>query len=158
MLLIFGRVYGKSINQSKQTPKVTKTTEVVQVPQKEVKTPPAASVKVVEPTPTPVVTPKPVVVNDNACVTAMRQVFPADKWEVGEAIMRAESGLNPNALSGTGDRGCWQVNQIHVDMTSSLEAMFIPAENARLAYSISHQGTDWTGWTTYTSGKYLEFL
>jgi len=91
---------------------------------------------------------KPVVVDTNACLTAMRQVFPQETWQVGEAIMRAESGLNPNAVSSTNDHGCWQIHDW---------ALYDPLENTKVAYyKYTHYG--WQPWSVYNSGAYLKWL
>lgn len=84
---------------------------------------------------------------------------------IAYAICMAESrgiaskdnaGLNAN---GTVDYGLMQINSIHADMVGGdLTKLLDPATNIRVAYSLSRGGTDWTPWTTYTSGKYLAFL
>jgi len=80
-------------------------------------------------------------------------------WEqaggsAGEAVMAAsiamaESGGNPNAISPTADYGLWQINASH-----GAQATLNPAGNAEAAVSISGDGSNWTPWTTYTSGAY----
>jgi cell wall-associated NlpC family hydrolase len=64
-------------------------------------------------------------------------------------IAMAESGGNPNAVSPTNDYGLWQINGSHGSM-----ATFSPMGNARAAVSISGDGSNWSPWTTYTSGAY----
>lgn len=139
-----GRVYAASIKPKQTNIEATESIEIVETP---LTTTEPIKVQQSEPT------------QENVCIAAMKQVFPKDTWAIATAVMTAENRKhNPNALSKTGDRGCFQINESHLDMTNSLEAMFNPEENIRLAYSISHQGTDWSGWTTYTSGAYKRFL
>lgn len=64
-------------------------------------------------------------------------------------IAMAESGGNPSAYSPTNDVGLWQINSSHGSLAS-----FDPASNARAAIRISSNGSDWSPWTTYTSGVY----
>jgi hypothetical protein len=73
------------------------------------------------------------------------------------AIALAESGGDPNATdydsNGSVDRGLWQINSVHGSMST-----FSPSGNARAAVSISNNGTDWSAWTTFTSGAYKPYL
>jgi hypothetical protein len=41
---------------------------------------------------------------------------------------------------------------------SGKEDLFDPATNAKVAYHMSNGGKNWSAWTTYTSGKYQQFL
>jgi LysM repeat protein len=82
-----------------------------------------------------------------------------DLWEdaggaSGEAVMAAsiamaESGGNQYALSPTDDYGYWQINASHGAL-----ATFNALGNAKAAVIISDDGTNWSPWTTYTSGAY----
>lgn len=79
------------------------------------------------------------------------------------AICMAESGGNPNATDynsdGSVDRGLMQVNSIHADLVSgNLTALFDPSINIKVAYTLSHGGTNWTAWSTYNNGEYKRFL
>jgi soluble lytic murein transglycosylase-like protein len=79
------------------------------------------------------------------------------------AICMAESSGNPEATgynpNGTVDRGLMQVNSIHADMVGGdLPALYDPATNIKIAYSLSKGGTDWTPWSTFNNGKYLKYL
>jgi hypothetical protein len=65
-------------------------------------------------------------------------------------IAMAESGGNPNAISPTSDYGLWQINSSNAPG----QEMLNPEANAREAIALSHDGTDWYPWTTYTSGAY----
>jgi hypothetical protein len=58
-------------------------------------------------------------------------------------IAEHESGGNPNAISPTDDFGLWQVNGSWGAMAS-----LNPYTNARSAITISHDGTNWSPWTT----------
>lgn len=73
------------------------------------------------------------------------------------AIAMAESGGNSTATdcdsNGSIDRGLWQINSVHGSQ-STYDVM----GNARAAVSISNNGTNWSPWTTYTSGAYRQFL
>lgn len=75
----------------------------------------------------------------------------------------AESSGNPNATgyntNGTIDRGLMQVNSIHADLVAgNLAALYTPAVNIKIAYSLSKGGTNWTAWSTYNNGEYRKFL
>ena len=65
-------------------------------------------------------------------------------------IAMAESGGNQYALSPTNDYGYWQINGSH----GPAQATFNAYGNARAAIAISDDGTNWSPWTTYTSGAY----
>jgi LysM repeat protein len=74
---------------------------------------------------------------------------PADAVTAASVAM-AESSGNQYALSRTSDYGYWQINISHGAL-----ATFNAYGNARAAVIISHDGTDWSPWTTYTSGAYV---
>lgn len=90
----------------------------------------------------------------NACVIAMKQVFPQHLWKIGYAIMKAESGARPNAIggpnrNGTYDYGCWQIN--------NTEKALDPLAGTKVAlYKYNHSG--WYPWTVYKTGAYLRYL
>jgi LysM repeat protein len=65
------------------------------------------------------------------------------------SIAMAESGGNQYALSPTDDYGYWQINA-----SNGALATFNPYGNARAAITLSDNGTNWSPWTTYTSGAY----
>jgi LysM repeat protein len=73
---------------------------------------------------------------------------PGDAFLAAEVAM-AESGGNPNALSPTDDYGLWQINA-----SNGALATFNPYENAKSAVVLSDNGSNWSAWTTYTSGEY----
>ncbi len=88
-------------------------------------------------------------------------------WDVrvAYAVCMAESRGNPNANNagtnsdGSVDRGLMQVNSIHADMVGGdLDKLYDPKTNLDVAYSLSHNGTDWTAWSAYNSGRYTAFL
>jgi hypothetical protein len=68
-------------------------------------------------------------------------------------IAMAESGGRQYATNLNGgrstDRGYWQINSVH----GSLSAYGAYA-NARAAVLISHDGSNWTPWVTYSTGAY----
>ncbi|MCF8564379.1 transglycosylase SLT domain-containing protein [Alicyclobacillus tolerans] len=72
------------------------------------------------------------------------------------AVADAESTFDTSAI-GPGDMciGLWQVNKVHDEANPS--ALFEPSYSARMAYSISNQGTNWSAWTAYTNGSYKRY-
>jgi LysM repeat protein len=85
----------------------------------------------------------------------LEQLWEAAGGSSGEAftaaeIAMAESGGRQYALSPTNDYGYWQINGSH----GPAQATFNPIGNARAAVAISSNGTNWSPWTTYTSGAY----
>ena len=79
------------------------------------------------------------------------------------AIADAESGLHPDATNTAGntppstDRGIIQINSyFHSEVPDSVA--FDPASAFKAAYTISKNGTDFSPWTTYTSGAYKQYL
>lgn len=77
------------------------------------------------------------------------------------AVALAESGGDTAAVGknadGSRDRGLWQINdQAHPEVSDS--CAFDPACNARAAYTISNGWTDFSAWTVYTTGAYLQFM
>ena len=81
-------------------------------------------------------------------------------WEQGggshaEAFMAAqiamaESSGEQFATGAAGERGYWQINPDHGSLST-----YDPLGNAEAAVAISADGTNWTPWTTFTSGAYL---
>jgi len=66
-------------------------------------------------------------------------------------IAMAESSGNQFALSPTDDMGYWQIDEpAHPTL-----ATYDPMGNAKAAIIISDDGSDWTPWTTYTTGAYI---
>lgn len=73
---------------------------------------------------------------------------PADAHMAAEIAM-AESGGNQYAHSPTDDFGYWQINASNGPL-----ATYDAFGNARAAITLSHNGSNWSAWTTYTSGAY----
>ena len=73
---------------------------------------------------------------------------PAHAFIAAEIAM-AESGGNQYAHSPTNDFGYWQING-----SNGALATYDAFGNARSAIILSHNGTNWGPWTTYTSGAY----
>jgi LysM repeat protein len=73
---------------------------------------------------------------------------PADAHMAAEIAM-AESGGNQYAHSPTDDFGYWQINASNGPL-----ATYDAFGNARAAITLSHNGSNWSPWTTYTSGAY----
>lgn len=65
------------------------------------------------------------------------------------AIAMAESGGSQYATGAAGERGYWQINPDHGSLST-----YDPWGNARAAVIISADGTDFSPWSTYTSGVY----
>jgi hypothetical protein len=63
------------------------------------------------------------------------------------SIAMAESSGQQYATGGVGERGYWQINPNHGALST-----YDPLGNAKAAVIISADGTNWTPWTTYTSG------
>lgn len=84
-------------------------------------------------------------------------------WDIPTAlaIMRAESGCNPNAENPKdnhmswakcmGSYGLFQLNCSHGKVLDG-------ASNIKIAYQMYKSWGSWKPWTTYTSGKYKAFL
>lgn len=73
------------------------------------------------------------------------------------AIAMAESGGNPDAINYSdphgGSFGLWQINAVHGSLATT-----DPNANAAAAVAISNNGLNWYPWSTYGSGKYLDYL
>lgn len=98
--------------------------------------------------------------------------FRSDRLKTAFAIAKAESSGRPKAYNppsnNTGDDsyGIFQINMIgdlgpdrrqRYELQRN-EDLFDPQRNARVAFEMSNKGKDWDAWTTYTGGKYKEFL
>ncbi len=64
-------------------------------------------------------------------------------------IAMAESSGQQFATGTVGERGYWQINPDHGSLST-----YDPLGNAKAAVIISGDGTNWTPWTTFTSGAY----
>lgn len=67
------------------------------------------------------------------------------------SVAMAESTGNQYATGPFGERGYWQINPDH-GVLSTYDAY----GNARAAIIISGDGTNWSAWTTYIDGAYLD--
>jgi LysM repeat protein len=65
------------------------------------------------------------------------------------SIAMAESSGRQFATGPYGERGYWQINPIHGALST-----YRPWGNARAAVILSHNGTNWSPWTTYVDGAY----
>jgi len=74
---------------------------------------------------------------------------PASEF-IAAQIATAESGGNPRAISPTSDYGLWQINSSNAPGSEMLN----PYANVREAIALSGNGTNWSPWTTFTSGIY----
>lgn len=72
-----------------------------------------------------------------------------DEAFLAAEIAMAESGGRQYATGLAGERGYWQINPDHGALST-----YDPLGNAKAAVIISADGTNWTPWTTYTSGAY----
>lgn len=91
--------------------------------------------------------------NDNLTISC-EQYLPIIRqyeWDhsIAYAIMKAESGCNPNAISPTNDHGLFQLHGI---------AEYIPAKNIEIAYKEKYLKGGWKHWTVYKTGTYKKYL
>jgi soluble lytic murein transglycosylase-like protein len=76
--------------------------------------------------------------------------------EVAIAVSKAESGLNPSAISPTDDWGLMQINRpSHISKFT--KSMLDIDENLRVA-RIIYLAEGWTKWSAFTNGSYLKYL
>jgi len=68
-----------------------------------------------------------------------------DKWNESIGLFQIRSLKNPEQFSGS-------------DKLRVREDLFDPINNAKAAYAISKQGTNWTPWTTFTKGTYKNYM
>lgn len=94
--------------------------------------------------------------------------FTGNDVQIAVAVALAESGGNPGAHNSTppdDSYGLWQINMLgsmgperrKKFGISRNDELFRPATNAKAA-KIIHAEQGWKGWTTYTSGKYKDYL
>lgn len=101
--------------------------------------------------------------------------FSKKSQETAYAVAMAESTGRPNAFNGVSpdlSYGMFQINmrddlksspnmgtnrrkQFHL---ASNDELFNPDTNAKAAHEISNKGAWWTPWSTYTSGKFSQYL
>lgn len=65
------------------------------------------------------------------------------------SIAMAESSGRQYATGPFGERGYWQINPVNGSLST-----YNAYGNARAAIILSHNGRDWTPWTTYNDGAY----
>jgi len=70
--------------------------------------------------------------------------------ETAASIAMAESGGNQYATGPFGERGYWQINPVNGPTLSTYNAR----GNAHAAVVMSHNGRNWSPWTTYVDGAY----
>jgi lysozyme-like protein/LysM domain-containing protein len=70
--------------------------------------------------------------------------------ETAASIAMAESGGNQYATGPFGERGYWQINPVNGPTLSTYNAR----GNAHAALVMSHNGRNWSPWTTYVDGAY----
>jgi LysM repeat protein len=85
--------------------------------------------------------------------SALEQLWEAAGGNPGDAtlaasIATAESGGNQFATGTVGEEGYWQINPVNGDST------YDPLGNAHAAISLSDNGSNWSAWSTFTSGAY----
>jgi len=86
--------------------------------------------------------------------SGLEQLWQAAGGNAGDAVLAAsiamaESGGNQYATGGVGEEGYWQINPVNGPL-----ATYDPMGNARAAVQLSGNGSNWSPWTTYTSGAY----
>jgi cell wall-associated NlpC family hydrolase len=74
---------------------------------------------------------------------------PPSSARIAASIAMAESSGRQYATGGAGERGYWQINPDHGSLST-----YDPLANAHAAVILSGKGTNWSAWTTYTSGVY----
>jgi hypothetical protein len=88
------------------------------------------------------------------CFTAIRNNWPAELYQVAQAVVRAESGGHPGRISSTNDHGCFQLNKGYASWG---RAVYDADFNAKQAYRM-YQSRGWQPWTAYKNGAYRRFL
>lgn len=115
------------------------------------------------------------IVKEIPIVEGEQEQYICDKFgllncQVALAVMRAESGGNPEAYNyntnGTLDIGLWQINEIHWDRCGGLAELVDPQKNTDCAYTIWDRadGVEGNGkgsfdaWTVFWNGRMEEEL
>ena len=83
-----------------------------------------------------------------------------DSSRIAAAIALAESGGRVRAVGDNGTSiGLWQIHVPTAHPPYNNKVKLYDADfNARAMATISHNGADWTPWTTYRNGTYLRFF
>lgn len=87
--------------------------------------------------------------------SGLEQLWEAAGGSPGDAVLAAsiamaESSGNQYATGSVGEKGYWQINPVNGSL-----ATYDPLGNARAAVSLSGNGSNWSAWTTYTTGAYM---
>jgi hypothetical protein len=96
-------------------------------------------------------------------VEALRQLardagFTPDAANVAAAVAMAESGGNPNAVGDQGTSfGLWQFH-MPAHPGQPVSRAMSPSSAAAWAFELSKGGTDWSPWTTFTTGAYRRYM
>lgn len=77
--------------------------------------------------------------------------------DLAAAVAMAESGGKSAVVGPTADYGLWQIHQA-AHPQYSVASLFDPAYNARAAFEISRQGTDWSPWATFNAGLHMRWM
>lgn len=77
--------------------------------------------------------------------------------DLAAAVAMAESGGKTAIVGPTADYGLWQIHQASHPQYS-VAGLLDPSYNARAAFAISKQGTDWSAWATYNAGLHLRWM
>lgn len=86
--------------------------------------------------------------------SGLEQLWEAAGGNPGDAVLAAsiamaESSGNQYATGSAGEEGYWQINPVNGSL-----ATYDPLGNARAAVQLSGDGSNWSAWTTYTTGAY----
>ena len=109
---------------------------------------------------------------DNELVKLLKAVgFEGSALKMAWAIAKAESNGRPMAYNGnrnTGDSsyGIFQINmlgKLGIDRKEKFELksnilLFDPVINAEITYYMTQGGTDWSSWSSHTTGAMKEWL
>ena len=86
--------------------------------------------------------------------SSLEQLWQAAGGNAADAVLAAsvamaESGGNQFATGSVGEEGYWQINPVNGSL-----ATYDPLGNAKAAVSMSDNGSNWSAWTTFTTGAY----
>jgi hypothetical protein len=95
-----------------------------------------------------------------AASAALRAGWKERKADIAVAIAGGESTWNPTAANDeTTARGMWQtMMSFHAPKYDKGEHWWDPYDNAEVAHEIQVLAGDWSDWTVYTSGDYLNYM
>jgi peptidoglycan hydrolase CwlO-like protein len=97
---------------------------------------------------------------EQIALAAQKAGFAGENLVIAVAVAMAESGSDANAVGRLRTYGLWQIlASAHPDLINpsnpDASRWYDPYVNARFAWKISGNGTDWRPWSVYTSGAYL---